>query len=55
MLSHQKKTKTTLRHKHLAVLLIAKNQMSHYVIIENLIINHIHMKNIDYAKQKIEN
>ena len=46
------KTETTLRHKHLAVLLITKNQMNHYVIIENLIINHIHMKNIDYAKKK---
>ena len=50
-----KNTEATLSHKHLAGLLIAKNQMSHYVIIENLIINHIDMNNIDYAKKKFEN
>ena len=40
----QKKAETTLRHKSFAALPTAKNQMSHYVIIENLIIYGNHMK-----------
>ena len=47
-----KKTKTTLRHKHLAVLPTAKRQMSHNVIIENLITNHNHMRKTVVAKIK---
>ena len=47
-----KKAEATLRHEHLAVLPIAKSQMSDYVIIENLIINHNHMKKTDVAKKK---
>ena len=45
-----KKTKTTLRHKHLAVLPTVKRQMSHNVIIENLITNHNHMRKTVVAK-----
>ena len=50
-----KKAETTLRHKHLAVLPTAKSQMSHYVIIDNLIINHNHMRKNDVAKKKQKN
>ena len=47
-----KKAETTLRHKHLAVLPTSKSQMSHYVITQNLIINHNHMRKTDVAKKK---
>ena len=40
----QKKAEAPLRHKPFAVLPTAKFQLSHYIIIENLIINHNHMK-----------
>ena len=46
----QKKAEVPLRHKPFAVLPTAKFQMSHYIIIENLIINHNHMKKNDVAK-----
>ena len=39
-----KKAETTLRHKNLAVLPTAKSQKSLYVIIENIIMKHNHMK-----------
>ena len=46
----QKKAEAPLRHKPFAVLPTAKFQLSHYIIIENLIINHNHTKKNDVAK-----
>ena len=49
----KKKAKTNLRHKHSEVLPTSKYQMSHYVIIENLIIKQNHMKKQRCCQKKI--
>ena len=48
----QKKAEALLHHKPFAVLPTAKFQMSHYIIIENLIINYNHMKKTMLPKYK---